>query len=101
MNPITIVGLKAQTKKRSEERTKKREEKGEKSKAGDDSVAGDEDEVKAQREKSNEERAKRREERERNKVDANSGDKEGTPTDDEPQKETKKRRWWEFNKKSE
>ena len=85
----------------------KREKKGEdreKGKVGDDSVADDE-EVKT---RSKEERAKRREDKaqreakeEVNKVDADQADKVDTSPDEEPQKETKKRRWWEFNKKSE
>ena len=85
----------------------KREKKGEdreKGKVGDDSVADDE-EVKT---RSKEERAKRREDKaqreakeEVNKVDAGHADKVDTSPDEEPQKETKKRRWWEFNKKSE
>lgn len=85
----------------------KREKKGEdreKGKVGDDSVADDE-EVKT---RSKEERAKRREDKaqreakeEVNKVDADHADNVDTSPDEEPQKETKKRRWWEFNKKSE
>ena len=85
----------------------KREKRGEdreKGKVGDDSVADDE-EVKT---RSKEERAKRREDKaqreakeEVNKVDADQADKVDTSPDEEPQKETKKRRWWEFNKKSE
>jgi len=85
----------------------KREKKGEdreKGKVGDDSVADDE-KVKT---RSKEERAKRREDKaqreakeEVNKVDADHADKVDTSPDEEPQKETKKRRWWEFNKKSE
>jgi len=85
----------------------KREKKGEdreKGKVGDDSVADDE-EVKT---RSKEERAKRREDKARreakeevNKVDADHADNVDTSPDEEPQKETKKRRWWEFNKKSE
>ena len=85
----------------------KREKKGEdreKGKVGDDSVADDE-EVKT---RSKEERAKRREDKAQreakegvNKVDADHADKVDTSPDEELQKETKKRRWWEFNKKSE
>ena len=51
--------------------------------------------------KRREDKAQREAKEEVNKVDADHADKVDTSPDEEPQKETKKRRWWEFNKKSE
>ncbi len=55
-------------------------------------------------EKNDGEKVKKKEKNEKNKdnnddKDDDTDDKEGSPPDEELQKETK-RRWWEFNKKS-